>query len=119
MDVADPPRTQAALKSALEGFRPELQSGPSTLEVVRFLRHPPLPLPALPVYRVLWNAAVDLLPPWLRAARRAATGAGRAVGGPAGCADDAGSLRLVLGSTSPGERAARLRLADPVSRAAG
>ncbi len=64
--VLDPPRSEAALKEALDGFRGEVAGGPQAREVARFLQwpHPALPAPAMPGYVVLARAASDLLPPW-------------------------------------------------------
>jgi uncharacterized protein (DUF2236 family) len=110
LGVERPPRTEAELAAALDGYWPELAADGSTAEVVRFLMAPPLPLRAQPVYQVLARAAVDLLPtracgllrlpdrpPFVRAGDRAAATAVLA------------GLRAVLGPTSPGERAARAR----------
>ena len=111
MGIDGPPRTEAELAAALDGFRPELGGGPQTREVVQFLRRPPLPLPAQPVYRVLWNAATALLPEWApdmlgtrprpELAQTADVLLARGV---------LGALRGVLGASSPGERAARIRI---------
>jgi uncharacterized protein (DUF2236 family) len=115
MGIEAPPRSEAELAATLEGFRPELEGTPHTREVVRFLTRPPLPLAAQPVYRVLLHAACDLLPPWAPdlLGLRLRPGPLRALDVPAARAM-LGTLRLVLGPTSPGERAARLRLSLPV-----
>ena len=67
LGVIDPPRTEAALRSRLELFRPELRSTESAREAARFLLlTPPLSLPARAPYGVLASAAVGLLPVWAR-----------------------------------------------------
>jgi uncharacterized protein (DUF2236 family) len=112
LGVTDPPRTAPELATVIEAYLPELGSDHSTRDVVRFLMAPPLPLAAQPAYQVLSRAAVDLLPTWgtqllglpdrpgfVRAADHAA------------CVALIGGLRRVLGPLSPGERAARSRLA--------
>jgi uncharacterized protein (DUF2236 family) len=112
LGVPDPPLSAGELATVLEAYLPELASDRSTREVVRFLMAPPLPVAAQPAYQVLSRAAVDLLPAWgtgllglpdrpglVRAADRAV------------CAALLGGLRRVLGPQSPGERAARRRLA--------
>ncbi len=107
LGVPDPPRTSGELATVIEAYLPQLGSDRSTLDVVRFLMAPPLPIAAQPAYQVLSRAAVDLLPAWatgllglpdrpglVRAADRAA------------CGVLLGGLRRVLGPQSPGERAA-------------
>ena len=112
LGVPDPPRTAAELGTVLEAYLPQLSADVGTRSVVRFLMAPPLPLATQPAYQVLARAAVDLLPGWslgllglpdrpglLRAADERA------------CALLLGGLRLVLGPTGPGERAALGRTA--------
>src|SRR5689334_491868 len=54
LGVVDPPTTEAELHAAVEGFRPELRAIDHAREAVAYLiRHPDLPLPARPPYRVL------------------------------------------------------------------
>ncbi|WP_353950434.1 oxygenase MpaB family protein [Knoellia sp. S7-12] len=67
LGVVDPPLTTAALATAIEAYRPELQSTPAAREAARFLLvHPPLPLAAKPGYAALAAGAVALLPRWAR-----------------------------------------------------
>lgn len=67
LGVIDPPRTEAALRSRLARFRPELRSTEAAREAARFLLlTPPLSLPARAPYGVLASAAVGLLPVWAR-----------------------------------------------------
>lgn len=67
LGVIDPPRTEAALRSRLALYRPELRGTESAREAARFLLlTPPLSLPARAPYGVLASAAVGLLPVWAR-----------------------------------------------------
>ena len=113
--IPDPPRSEAALAATLEAFRPELVGDEHTREVVRFLLRPPLPAAAQPVYQLLLRAACDLLPDWgrevLELPRRGAPFR-RFDRLAAAVALD--TLGLVLGRGSPGERAARQRIAGSV-----
>lgn len=62
------PRSTAELAARLDSFRPELAVNRDTLDAVRFLLLPPLPLHVRPTYGVIAAAAVNLLP--LHARRR-------------------------------------------------
>ncbi len=67
LGVVDPPTSEAELHAAVERFRPELRAIDHAREAVSYLiRHPDLPLPARPPYRVLVAAAVGLMPEWTR-----------------------------------------------------
>ena len=67
LGVPDPPTTQAELRAALAGFRPELRGTAAAHEAVEvLLRRPDLPRVARPGYRALAGAAIALLPPWMR-----------------------------------------------------
>jgi uncharacterized protein (DUF2236 family) len=55
------PASVFELGSVLDGFTSELGRSPATGETVRFLLRPPLPLPALPVYRSLLAAGTSTL----------------------------------------------------------
>ncbi|MFJ3582964.1 oxygenase MpaB family protein [Streptomyces sp. NPDC090127] len=69
LGVRRPPETHAALVRCLAGYRPELRATPESRATARYLlARPPLPRPALLPYAFLAAAAVDLLPPWARAA---------------------------------------------------
>ena len=67
LGVIDPPRTVAALRQAIEDYRPELESTAAAREAARFrLVHPPLPLAARAGYSALAAGAVAMLPRWAR-----------------------------------------------------
>ena len=67
LGVPDAPRTTAELASALAAYRPELETTPGALDVVRFLLHePPLPWAARPGFWMLAAGAVELLPAYAR-----------------------------------------------------
>ncbi len=57
------PKTQVELDSVLNSFQPELGFSEDTASVVRFIRKPPLPLLARPVYALLFQAALLSLRP--------------------------------------------------------
>lgn len=61
------PRNQAELAAMLDSYRPELSATPECRETTRFLFAPPLPLPNLPFYGVIFGAATAMLPYWARA----------------------------------------------------
>jgi uncharacterized protein (DUF2236 family) len=64
MGVADPPRSEAALRARLQAYDDGglLCGGERVEEVVRFLKAPPLDPMLLPGYKVLFAAVVDTLP---------------------------------------------------------
>lgn len=63
LGVLDPPRTVRELETSLAAYRPELETTPGALDVVRFLLlEPPLPLAARPGFWMLAAGAVELLP---------------------------------------------------------
>ncbi len=67
LGVVDPPRTEAALRGQLAGYRPELEATPPALDVARYLLvSPPLPWAARPGYAALAAGAVATLPGWAR-----------------------------------------------------
>lgn len=67
LGVHDPPRTVVELAQSLEAYRPELETTPGALDVVRFLIHePPLPWAARPGFWMLAAGAVELLPDYAR-----------------------------------------------------
>jgi uncharacterized protein (DUF2236 family) len=67
LGVVDPPRTEAALRAQLRGYRPELRGTREARDSARFLLlEPPLPLAGRAPYTVLSAAAVSLLPGWAR-----------------------------------------------------
>lgn len=65
MNVADPPRTAAALRDRIDTATDseELRGGPEVSEIVRFIRRPPLSKMLRPSYRVIFRAAVSTLQP--------------------------------------------------------
>ncbi|MCT4353931.1 DUF2236 domain-containing protein [Streptomyces sp. Je 1-79] len=69
LGAESPPETHAELRARLAGYRPELRATRESREAARYLiSHPPLPAPARLPYVFLAAAAVELLPPWARAA---------------------------------------------------
>jgi uncharacterized protein (DUF2236 family) len=56
------PLTEAALIAEIERYKRELVATPKTLDVVKFIKRPPLPVLARPVYWLLFEAAVVSLP---------------------------------------------------------
>lgn len=67
LGIPDPPRTVADLARVLDSYRPELQTTPGALDVVRFLLHePPLPWAARPGFWMLAAGAIELLPGYAR-----------------------------------------------------
>ena len=102
-----PPASDAELRARIEDFEADLVVDDRTQRVVRFIRRPPLPGAGPLVYKVLFAAAVESLPPsyrerlglrawpgWLiRPVTRAFLGL----------------VRVILGDDSPIERAALAR----------
>ncbi|SOC55161.1 oxygenase MpaB family protein [Ornithinimicrobium cerasi] len=67
LGIPDPPRTVDELGTALAAYRPELETTPGALDVVRFLLlEPPLPWAARPGFWMLAAGAVELLPGYAR-----------------------------------------------------
>lgn len=66
---ADPvPETRAEAEALMATFRPELRADQRTREVARMVLSQPAPsLAAAPAQHVLFQAAVDLMPPWAKA----------------------------------------------------
>jgi len=61
------PATRAAMLHYIDAQRPNLRADARTREVARFVLRQPAPNPlALPVQRITFQAAVDLLPDWAR-----------------------------------------------------
>jgi uncharacterized protein (DUF2236 family) len=56
------PVTEAQLVAEIERYKRELVATPKTLDVVKFIKRPPLPVLARPVYWLLFEAAVVSLP---------------------------------------------------------
>ncbi|GAA1169043.1 oxygenase MpaB family protein [Ornithinimicrobium humiphilum] len=63
LGIPDPPHTVADLQRVLDSYRPELETTPGALDVVRFLlKEPPLPWAARPGFWMLAAGAVEILP---------------------------------------------------------
>jgi uncharacterized protein (DUF2236 family) len=60
--LASAPLSEAQLVSEIDRYKRELVATPKTLDVVKFIKRPPLPLLARPVYWLLFEAAVVSLP---------------------------------------------------------
>ena len=56
------PLSEAALVAEIDRYKRELVATPKTLDVVKFIKRPPLPILARPVYWLLFEAAVVSLP---------------------------------------------------------
>jgi uncharacterized protein (DUF2236 family) len=68
LGVLAPPTTEAELREVLAGYRAELRGTAAAHEAVEvLLRRPDLPAAVRPAYRALADAAIALLPPWMRA----------------------------------------------------
>ena len=67
LGAADVPTTRAGLYDYIDGMRPVLGADERTREMVGLLLNPPArSLATLPVQRLTFRAAVDLLPAWAR-----------------------------------------------------
>jgi uncharacterized protein (DUF2236 family) len=108
--VEHPPRSRTALREVVDGFSESgtLKSDERVAEAVRFIRNPPLRRSMMPAYRVLFAGAVASIPEEYRVRlglRRSrlpvvwATGVVLSL------------VRLILGSSSTSEDAARSRIA--------
>jgi uncharacterized protein (DUF2236 family) len=62
MGVANPPRSEAELRSQLTAFGPQLRSDQLVLDAVRFIRKPPLGSTTAFGYRVIFAGAVSTIP---------------------------------------------------------
>jgi uncharacterized protein (DUF2236 family) len=60
--LASAPFSEAQLVAEIERYKRELVATPKTLDVVKFIKRPPLPVLARPVYWLLFEAAVVSLP---------------------------------------------------------
>lgn len=105
LGIPDPPATVAGLEAGLAAYRPELETTPGALDVVRFLLHePPLPWAARPGFWLLAAGAVEMLPGHARQML------GLRLPGPL----DGPALRLVAGPLGRvGTAAVGWALADP------
>lgn len=62
LGLAEAPRDESGLLGCLDAFRSDLVVNDATREVIRWLRRPPLPAVARPVYAWLFQAALASLP---------------------------------------------------------
>jgi uncharacterized protein (DUF2236 family) len=62
LGLTEVPMSEAELLEDLKNYRPELVVNDETREVIRWIKHPPLPKTALPAYRFLFKAALAALP---------------------------------------------------------
>ncbi|MFY9219836.1 MAG: oxygenase MpaB family protein [Candidatus Nanopelagicales bacterium] len=108
--VTDPPRSVAQLREQLRGFDPILRSDEASKRTVKFIRQPPLPIPARPPYALLFAGAAATLPADYRKIL-GLNGAPLPVMKPVVSAMLA-SLGAVLGRHSPSQRNARRRLSS-------
>lgn len=60
------PMNAMELRESLRGYRAECVATPECRDTTRFLFAPPLPLPALAFYPIVFGAATALLPGWAR-----------------------------------------------------
>lgn len=108
LGLADAPRDEAGLLSCLDAFRGELSVTDDTRDVIRWLRRPPLPMAARPVYGLLFQSALASLPEEYRrmiGIRAAPLGLLRPV-----TTGFLKLLRVAIGPDSPIEEAAIARL---------
>lgn len=107
LGLQHPPASESELRERMAAYADVLRVDAKTRRVIDFIKHAPLPIAARPAYRILFWAAVDQLPPtyarmiglripprWLVRALAAAA---------------VGTMRAVIGRTSPLEDAAMRR----------
>jgi len=106
--VQHPPRSEAELREQFRGFDPHLKVDQRVADAVRFIRNPPLSRRIMPAYRVLFAGAVATIPDEYcrmlglrRPGRIAVWATGRVLA----------LVGMLLGTSSPAERAARARVA--------
>lgn len=116
LGLKNPPESHAQLSAQMRDFDTRLIVDERTKRVVKFIRRAPLPIPARPLYRLLFHAAVNSLPdtyrrrlglhslpgPIIRALTRLALRAMRAIVGTRSPLEEAALKRQVrLHATSP------------------
>lgn len=106
--VEDPPRSVDELRDQLRGFEPILRGDERTERTVKFIRNPPLPLPARAPYAVLFAGAVATLPGDYRTILGLPRVPMRVARPPV--AAMLGTMSAVLGRQSPSQRNARRRI---------
>lgn len=62
LGLAEVPMDEAGLLACLDSYRGELTVNADTRDVIQWLKNPPLPVAALPVYALLFQAALASLP---------------------------------------------------------
>jgi len=62
LGLTDVPMNEAELLACLESYRSELTVNDDTRDVIQWLRNPPLPTASMPVYGLLFQAALASLP---------------------------------------------------------
>lgn len=62
LGLAEVPMDEAGLLACLDRYRGELTVNDDTRDVIQWLKNPPLPVAALPVYALLFQAALASLP---------------------------------------------------------
>jgi len=62
LGLKEAPMSEAEMTECLKRFRPELVVNEHTREVLHWIKHPPLPKTSMPVYRLLFQAAVASMP---------------------------------------------------------
>lgn len=63
LGLSDPPASAQELHQRMDAYAPVLRVDAKTKRVIDFIKKAPLPIGARPAYRILFWAAVDLLPP--------------------------------------------------------
>ncbi|MFM6963676.1 MAG: oxygenase MpaB family protein [Micrococcales bacterium] len=108
LGLSQAPRSEEELLETLRGFESELACTAQTLEVIGWIKNPPLPVAAKPFYRLFFAAAAASLPEQYRAmlgeSRRPSSALRRTA------TDVLRFMRLAIGSESPIEDAAIARL---------
>lgn len=67
LGLHDVPLNEAELLAAIQTYQKELAVTQETRDVIKWLRHPPLPITALPIYELLFQSALASLPAEYRA----------------------------------------------------
>jgi uncharacterized protein (DUF2236 family) len=108
--VQNPPRSTAELRRQLDAFRDAgvLKSDERVAEAVRFIRKPPLRPSMMPAYRIMFAGAVASIPPNYRAMLGLKRSPLPAIWATRVVLD---TVRLLLGSSSTSEDAARSKIA--------
>lgn len=108
--VANPPRSEAELRAQFDSFRDAgvYKNDERVAEAVRFIRNPPLRRSMMPAYRIMFAGAVASIPPDYRALLGLKRSPLPVIWGTRVVL---GGVRLLLGSSSTSEDAARARIA--------